>query len=95
MERLTMRDAGGRAFWVSPNHPGGGYRLVEDSNEVFNLGPSRVDRFCKTFSDALTELAEMTVSDTKDMEYTKAKLDDRLKKICGDSFQPWEVRYGK
>lgn len=65
------------------------------ANEVFNLGPSRVDRFCKAFSDALMELAEMTVSDTKDMVYTKEKLDDRMKKICGSSFQPWDVRYGK
>lgn len=35
----------------------------------------------------------MTVSDTPDMEYTKAKLDQRLKQICGDKFQPWEERY--
>lgn len=37
MERLTMRDAGGRAFWVSPNHPGDGYCLVEDSKDAMRL----------------------------------------------------------
>lgn len=49
------------------------------ANEVFNMGPSRVEAFCNAFSE--------------DMEYTKAKLDQRLKQICGDKFQPWEERY--
>ena len=63
------------------------------ANEVFNMGPSRVEAFCNAFSDALVSIAKMTVSDTPDMEYTKAKLDQRLKQICGDKFQPWEERY--
>lgn len=25
---------------------------------------------------------------------SKAKVDERLKVICGDKFQPWEERYG-
>lgn len=25
--------------------------------------------------------------------YAKAKVDERLQKICGDKFQPWEERY--
>lgn len=37
MERLTMRDAGGRAFWVSPNHLGGGYRLTKDPEDAIRL----------------------------------------------------------
>lgn len=64
------------------------------ANEVFNLWPTRVDKFQKSFNDALMEIAEMTVSDTKDIEYTKAKLDERLKKICGDNFKSWDDRYG-
>lgn len=63
------------------------------ANEVFNMGPSRAEAFCNAFSDALVSIALMTVSDTPDMEYTKAKLDQRLKQICGDKFQPWEERY--
>lgn len=63
------------------------------ANEVFNMGPSRAPAFSAAFSQALVEIAEMTVSDTPDMEYTKTKLDQRLKQICGDNFQPWEERY--
>lgn len=37
MERLTMRDVGGRAFWVSPQSPGGGYRLTEDAQDQKRL----------------------------------------------------------
>lgn len=37
MERLTMRDVGGRAFWVSPQSPGGGYRLSEDMEDQRRL----------------------------------------------------------
>ena len=66
---------------------------LDAANEVFNMGPSRVEAFCNAFSDALVSIAQMTVSDTPDMEYTKAKLDQRLKQICGDKFQPWEERY--
>ena len=63
------------------------------ANEVFNMGPSRALAFLVAFSQALVEIAEMTVSDTPDMEYTKIKLDQRLKQICGNNFQPWEERY--
>ena len=30
----------------------------------------------------------------KDVEYSKATMDAALKRIYGDKFQPWEVRYG-
>lgn len=37
MERLTMRDVGGRAFWVSHQSLGGGYCLVADTEDVRRL----------------------------------------------------------
>ena len=33
--------------------------------------------------------------DDKDYIYTRGVVDRKLKKICGDKFQPWEVRYGQ
>ena len=66
------------------------------ANEVFNMGPSRAKTFADAFSSALKEIATMTVQDgksDKQLWFTKAKLDERLKQICGENFQPWEERY--
>lgn len=66
------------------------------ANDVFKMGPTRCPDFAVAFSEALTEIAELTMEDQKDdknLWYTKAKVDERLKQICGDHFQPWEERY--
>ena len=66
------------------------------ANEVFNMGPTRCQEFAEAFIIALHEIANMTVQDgkkDKELWYTKGKLDERLKKICGEHFQPWEERY--
>ena len=47
MERLTMRDVGGTAFWVRPQSPGGGYRLTEDAQDQ-----KRLDRLA-AYEDAM------------------------------------------
>lgn len=68
------------------------------ANEVFNMGPTRAKTFAEAFSSALTEIATMTISDgksDKELWFTKSKLDERLKQICGENFQSWEVRYGE
>lgn len=68
------------------------------ANEVFNMGPSRAKAFADAFSSALTEIATMTISDgktDKELWFTKSKLDERLKRICGENFQSWEERYGE
>ena len=62
--------------------------------EVFHMGPGRVPAFSAAFDAALHDIAKMTVEDTKDMEYTKTKLDQRLRQICGEHFIPWGERYG-
>ncbi len=62
--------------------------------ETFHMGPGRVPAFSAAFDQALHDIAAMTVEDTKDMEYTKTKLDQRLRQICGEHFVPWEERYG-
>lgn len=66
------------------------------ANEVFNMGPTRAKAFADAFSSALREIATMTVQDgksDKQLWFTKTKLDERLKQICGENFQPWEERY--
>lgn len=64
------------------------------ANEVFSMGESRVEPFVRAFSETLTDIAKITVEDTSDLEYTKAKVDGALRRICGKHFQPWEERYG-
>lgn len=64
------------------------------ANEVFSMGESRVEPFVRAFSETLTDIATITVEDTRDLEYTKAKVDGALRRICGKHFQPWEERYG-
>ena len=66
------------------------------ANEVFNMGPTRCTEFANAFSDALNTIAKTTVEDAKsdkNLWYTKDKLDERMKKICGEHFVPWEERY--
>ena len=63
------------------------------ANEALQMGPGRAEAFSNAFDLALVEIAKLTVGDTPDMEYTTAKVDQRLEAICGDKFQPWDERY--
>lgn len=65
-------------------------------NDVFNMGPTRCMEFVEAFNSALKTIATMTVEDgknDKELWFTKRKLDERLEKICGEHFEPWEKRY--
>lgn len=67
------------------------------ANDVFQMGPGRCEAFGQAMVSYLHEMAVLMNEDgrvDKDMVYTCAKVDERLKKICGDKFEPWEVRYG-
>lgn len=67
------------------------------ANEEYGLGPERLSRLEDTFYSVFKEYAEMTIEDAKadkGIEYTKEKLDMKLKQILGDKFVPWEQRYG-
>ena len=67
------------------------------ANEEYGLGPERLKRLEETFYEVFKEYAKMTLEDAKDdkaIEYTKTKLDRKLKEITGDYFKPWEERYG-
>lgn len=67
------------------------------SATVFHMGPGRCEAFGKATMEALYEIARLVnedYADDKNLIYAKEKIDQRMKKICGDKFEPWEVRYG-
>ena len=64
--------------------------------DAFGFGPDRAKRLSDAFDKAFTDYATLTLDDAKadkDIWYTKAKIDERLKEICGEHFVPWEERY--
>lgn len=64
--------------------------------DVFQMGPGRCEAFGTAMADYVNAMAKLIVSDAKDdpdMEYAREKVDRRLKQICGEKFDPWEVRY--
>lgn len=68
------------------------------ANDVFQMGPGRCEQFGKAMVNYLDEMCGMMIEDGKtdyDLTYTCEKVDQRLKKICGDKFYPWEERYGR
>ena len=65
-------------------------------NEVFQRRGPKLAEFHEAFMRYSQEIARMTVDDArgdKSIEYTKARLDERLKELLGDDFVPWDERY--
>lgn len=66
------------------------------ANEVFQRKGEKLVEFHNAFIKYANEIAEMTLADAKDdknIDYTKGKVDGRLKEILGEAFEPWETRY--
>ena len=66
------------------------------AGDALGFGPDRAKRLSDAFDKAFTDYATLTLDDAKadkDIWYTKAKIDERLKEICGEYFSPWEERY--
>lgn len=66
------------------------------ASEVFGMGAGRSEKWTQIYSKTLTEMMEMVSADGRDdpeFVYAKTKIDERLKLIHGDHFQPWEERY--
>ncbi len=67
------------------------------ANEVLQMGAGRAGKFQKAYIETVNEISRMTVDDAKadpEFVWTKAKVDERIKKIVGeDKFVPWEERY--
>lgn len=59
-------------------------------------GEKRLNDFCKIVEEVSDEYSEMIIADSlddKNVEYSKAKLDEELKQYCGKSFCPYDGRY--
>lgn len=65
--------------------------------DVLHMGPGRCEAFGGAMMGYLSEMGRMLYDDLKDdpeFTFTRAKVDARLRQICGDRFDPWEIRYG-
>ena len=68
------------------------------ANEVLGIGAGRAEKFRAAYINAVNEISSMTVvadKDDPDFAWTKAKVDERIRKIVGEeNFVPWDERYG-
>lgn len=67
------------------------------ANYAFGLGADRLDKLQRAFFECFDEYLALSQADAKDdkhLEYTKAKLDQKLAEIMGPHFRPWADRYG-
>lgn len=66
------------------------------AHRALGMGPGRYPRFEEEARNALNWICDNMVSMTKDdpeQAYVKTRVDEELKRIEGDCFHPWEVRY--
>lgn len=67
------------------------------ANDVLGMGAGRAEKFRTAYINTVNEIMHMTVVEDKDdpnFEWTKAKVDERLKQIVGEkNFVPWDERY--
>lgn len=66
--------------------------------DVFQVGPGRCEAFGVAVREYVNEMARIMRADQQndpEYVYTREKVDRRLRQICGDKFEPWEVRYGE
>lgn len=66
------------------------------ASDAFGFGPERAKRLADAYDKVFFQYAELTIDDAKvdkTIDYTKGKVDERLQKICGKYFEPWEERY--
>ena len=68
------------------------------ASEVLQVDTGRAEEFALAFMETINDIGILMHDDQKDDKdyiYTRGVVDRRLKKICGDKFQPWEERYGQ
>lgn len=67
------------------------------ANEVFQRKGKKLVEFLEAYVRYSHEIAEMTLEDAKgdkSLEYTKTRVDERLKDLLGEDFTPWDERHG-
>jgi hypothetical protein len=62
-------------------------------NDAFGFGPERCKRFMGALNAVVNETADMVEGDTRDMEYTRTKFEERLRMVVGPYYIPREERY--
>lgn len=70
--------------------------LLIAANRAFGFGPVRLRRLLNEYQTVFNEYACMALddgADDPDIIYTRAKVDEALRRICGEWFVPWEARY--
>ena len=66
------------------------------ANEAFGFGPERLHRLLLAYQETWDEYADLALDDAaadKDIEYTRAKIDEKLRQICGPYYVEWGERY--
>lgn len=63
-------------------------------NDAFGFWPERCKKFMDALNAAVNETADMVEADTRDMEYTIAKFEERLKQVVGPYYVDRSERYG-
>lgn len=66
------------------------------ANDMFHMGPGRCEQFGRLiiyYRDEIVKIINSDYEDDKDLDFAKGMIDRRLQQICGDKFDPWEVRY--
>lgn len=67
------------------------------ANEVFQRRGDKLVEFRDAYRRWADDIASMTIDDAKgdrSLEYTKDRLDARLREIMGEAFENWDERYG-
>ena len=59
----------------------------------FGFSPEQLLKYCRELGKLHDEYADIFNTDSADTEYSRTKLDDALREVCGPLFVPWEGRY--
>lgn len=77
-------------------------RIGEDANliaadDVIGLTEEQANELKRIYRETVFEITKMVVEDSKDdrdVEWSRAKVDDRIRSIVGEkNFQPWDERH--
>ena len=71
--------------------------VIIAAHDALGMGKGRAVNFTATYRETINAIARLTMDDgefDKELTYTKAKLDERLRAIVGDeAFADWDTRY--
>lgn len=65
------------------------------AHDVLGMGRGRCEAFAEAYRQNMNDMAHLFNGDTEDLEYSRYKIEQQMQKICGDKYEPWDVRYEK